>query len=80
MSEPRGLMQILEELLKTSKRLACEQKATRQVIRYWIKELAGKETVVNVTVPSPPHFPAVPSSSKAVKEYYKRKEEKKKEE
>lgn len=75
--KPRGLIQIFEDILEALRELAREQYATRQVLRYWIQELAEKEAVVVEQSPSPPPPLAAPSSSEAVKEYYKKREKEK---
>lgn len=74
-----GLIQLIEQLIEETKLLQREQYATRQVIRYWMQELAEKEAVIDVSIPSPPPPPAAPSPSEAVKEYYKQREKKKEE-
>lgn len=75
-NQPRGLLQIWEDMLEATKRLAREQHATRQVMRYWIQELAKKEAPINITVPPPVAPPAALSINEALRIYYERKKEK----
>lgn len=48
--ERKGILQVLEELTDAIHELIRHEKATRDVLRYWMQTLVDKEAPINIDV------------------------------